>query len=520
MSKVSAETVAKLMTDRKVRVEVTRRDIVLFFSFYFAKYIKYAIAPFQLEILQLLQGERNKTIVITAFRNSAKSTFCSLVLPVWSAVGIHQKKNIILVCQTEQKAEQALINIRRELEVNKTLVSDHGIFYSSSDEWNKRTLVIAKYGVRITALSVSESVRGVKHDEHRPDLIIYDDLEDAQSARTQEGRDKLWQIVTREFIPLGTRDTRHIFIGNLIHPDATMVRLKNLIKNNQMSGIYREYPLVKDGLIMWPGQFPDMKSIEELKRQQPSEIDFLREYMLLMVPDGSQLIYPKDIHRYSEKDLHPRIDFRMYLILIDPAVSGERSSRHDKTGIITLRIFGSGEKMSMYISPNPVNDWLEWPQIINKVKDIINSFGQHSTYKILVEGGSTQKGLTQMFKYQGLNAEEITPHGNDKRTRISMLVPWLTSKILFPVSGTEELEHQLMYFGAERYDDLVDSLTLVSLAMPKIEKGLPSSFHFVRKGNRFIPESSFASKSSSEDWADVEDRQIFKQLKASKKYRR
>ncbi len=468
------------MTDRGIRVQVTRQDISVFFSIYFAKYIKYEIAPFQKEILSLLQDEVYKTIVITAFRNSAKSTFCSLVLPIWSAIGIHKKKNIILVCQTEQKAEQTLINIRRELEANKELVLDHGTFYSGNDEWNKRTLVISKYGARITVVSVSESVRGVRHDEYRPDLIIYDDLEDALSAKTQEGRDKLWQIVTREFMPLGTKETRHIFIGNLVHPDATMVRLKNLIESHQMTGIYREYPLVKDDIIMWTGQFPDLASIEVLKKQQPSETDFLREYMLLLVSDGNQLVFPNDIHRYEEKELLPRADFKTNLILIDPAVSGERSSNHDKTAIISLRIYGFREKQNIYISPNPVNDWLEWPKIIEKVKEIIVSFGSYASYQILVEGGSTQKGLTQMLRYENLNAEEVTPQGNDKRTRISMLVPLLSHKILFPQKGTEELERQLTCFGAERYDDLVDALTLIPLALPEIEKHYSSNIHFTR----------------------------------------
>jgi predicted phage terminase large subunit-like protein len=243
---------------------------------------------------------------------------------------------------------------------------------------------------------------------------------------------------------------------------------------------------------MWPGQFPDMASIEGLKKQQPSEIDFLREYMLLMVPDGNQLIYPKDIQRYEEKDLLPRTDFKTHLILIDPAVSSERNSSHDKTAIISLRIYGSKEKQRIYISPNPINDWLEWPQIIEKVKNTILSFGPYATYKILVEGGSTQKGLTQMLKYENLNAQEVTPHGNDKRTRISMLVQWLSNKILFPQKGTEELERQLTCFGAERYDDLVDALTLIPLALPEMEIHFSSNIRMVRvkgRGNRFRSEN-------------------------------
>lgn len=51
-----------------------------------------------------------------------------------------------------------------------------------------------------------------------------------------------------------------------------------------------------------------------------------------------------------------------------------------------------------------------------------------------------------------------------------MIIPWFANKIMFPTNGTEELEHQLYYFGAERYDDMVDALTLIPLAMPEIEK--------------------------------------------------
>lgn len=476
---ISKDLIQLLMSNRRIRIEATRRDLSLFFSFYFTKYIQYEIAPFQNEIIRLLQDERNKRIVITAFRNSAKSTLCSLVLPIWSIVGLLKNKNILIVSQTDPKAEQLLIDIRRMLISQRLLLDDHGTFYSSNDEWNKRTLVIPKYGARITAVSIGESIRGMRHEESRPDLIIYDDIEDVQSAKTQEGRDKLWEIITREFMPLGTKDTRHVFIGNLVHPDSAMVRLRELIQSGRMSGEYREYPLIKDDAILWPGQFPNMDAIEEFKKGLPSEIDFLREYMLQIIPEGRQLVFPKDIRRYDESELLPRKDFQMYLILIDPAVSGERTSKHDKTSIIVLRVYGSGETMKMYISPNPINDWLEWPQIIEKVQNIITSFGSSATYQILVEGGSTQRGLTQMLLYKGLNAQEVTPQGNDKRTRLSMIVPWFVNKIKFPNGGTEELEHQLYYFGAERYDDMVDALTLIPLAMPEIEKHFSSGIAII-----------------------------------------
>lgn len=476
----------KLFTDRTARIEATQQNLLLFFTFYFNKYITYHIAPFQIEMLQILQDLNHKTIAITAFRGSGKSTLCSLVYVIWAIIGIHQKKNVIIVCQTEDKARQTLINIRRVLESFPVLLNDHGTFYSNSDEWNKRTLVISKYQARITVVSVSESVRGILHDNVRPDLIVYDDIEDRQSAMTQEGRDKVQDILGSEFMPLGTRNTRHVYIGNLVHLDSMMSRLKKRILAGSMSGVYKEYPLVTDeGTINWLGQFPDIEAIETLRKQQISDEYFQQEYQLKIIPVGKQLISPENIRRYYESDLRSRADFQMYLITIDPAVSGDHTLKRDKTGIITWRQYGSGEKVSYYMSPNPINDWLEWPEIIKKVKHIVSSFGSAPRYKILVEGGSTQKGLTQMLKYEGLDAEEVLPNGNDKRTRVAMTVPLLANKLLFPIEGIDELEQQMYYFGVERYDDLVDALTLLTLAMPEIEAHLSSG---VVVSNNFLYE--------------------------------
>jgi predicted phage terminase large subunit-like protein len=508
------KTIARLFNDRKVRIESTKKDILLFFNFYFTKYIKYKTARFQIEILKLLQDSSNKTIVITAFRNSAKSTFCSLVLPIWSIVGVHQKKNVLIVCQTEEKAQQTLINIRKELESNLMLLSDHGTFYSGNDEWNKRTLVISKYGARITIVSVSESVRGVRHEEHRPDLIVYDDIEDVRSAKTQESRDSLWGTITREFIPLGNKDTRNVFIGNLVSLDSTIVRLRDLIERKEMKGVYREYPLIKNDKILWPGMFPNMEAIEEFKKQQPSEIDFLREYMLKIIPDGDRLIFPENIKRYTQKELDVRADFQMYLISIDPAVSGKHAEKNDKTAIIIFKVYGSGKKMKYYIQENPINNRFEWPETLVEVGRIVESLGPYPSYKIIIEGGSTQKGLAQALNYEGFNAIEVTPQGNDKRTRVSMLKNWLSNKIFFPESGTKELETQLFTFGVERYDDLVDALTLVVLAMPKIEKGF-SSCIAVRSTEMYKPVklSKYGDIKRLDDWADKDDESIFRKYK-------
>lgn len=457
----------KIINDRKIRINLAKRDVLWFLRIYLSHYISYSIADFQIEILKLLQNQQNKLISIVAFRGSAKSTFCSLLLPIWSILGIPKKKHVVLVCQTQQKSQQVLYNIRQELE-GSLLTNDFGSFNENVNQWNQYAIEIPKLGAIITAVSIGESIRGIRYKEHRPDLIICDDIEDVQSARVKESRDKLWQFVNGELLPTGDKNTRYIFIGNLVHEDSVMMKLINAIRENKLEGTYRKYPLINsDGNIAWPGKYPSKLEIEKLKRTVISESDYLREYCLTIIPEGDRIIYSEDIKRYVENELAPRTDFQFWIISVDPAVSEEHTA--DKTAIVIGKVYGSGDKFEIYLLPHPINKRMGFPEIINEIKRIIGSLGQCQNYKILVEGGSFQKGLAQELKYEELNAEEINPQGQDKRTRLSIARQWIQNRIFFPRKGTEELETQLYGFGVERYDDLVDALTLIVISMSEIK---------------------------------------------------
>lgn len=509
MNEISETIVNNLFKSKNLRKEILGKDILWFMSFYFTEYLQYQTAPFQKEILKLIQNLDHKFIEIIAFRGSAKSTYCSLVLPIFSVVGKHQKKHIVLVGQTQSKSEQSLLNIRQVWESSELLMKDFGPIRHETDPWNQTSLVFGHYGAKITAVSVERSPRGIIHGRYRPDLIICDDIEDVASAKTMEARDKLWQFINAELVPAGDLNTNFIFIGNLVHEDSSMMRLKTWIEKDKIRGVCKAYPLLNDkSEIAWKDKFPNSKAIDELKRNSPSEIDFLREYLLKILPDGDRVVFPQDIHRYKEEDLIPRADFKFFLVLIDPAVSLKHTA--DNTAIITARVYEKDRKMNIYITPNPINKKLSWPDIIQEVRSMVNTF-ENGNYKILIEGGSSQGGLVQMLQDEGFNAEEVLPQGNDKKTRLSMLRVLLQNKtILFPEVGTEELECQMIFFGTEKYDDLCDALTLISLKKHDLVRNMSSGAEMISVERTLVLPSD-----SYENWADEEDKEIFGSLGGS-----
>ena len=283
--------IKRARNDRLFRIHLTRNSHLWFFLIYFSHYIEYPTAPFQKEIFAITEDEKIETAVIAAFRDSAKSTIVSLSYPIWAILGKQQKKFILLLSQTQNQARQHMANLKIELEANQLLRSDLGPFQMPEDEWRLYSIVLPDYKARITAVSSEQSVRGLRHGHYRPDLIICDDIEDLESVKTQEGRNKIYQWLTGDVIPAGDNNTRLIIVGTILHEDSLIRRLQKKIDRGTFDGIYKEYPITnEENQPLWPGKFPDKKSIRREKRKIISRTAWQREYYFKIISDSNRVV--------------------------------------------------------------------------------------------------------------------------------------------------------------------------------------------------------------------------------------
>jgi len=448
------ELLEKVKISPAMRRELASRDILWFFVLYFPHYIQYEIAPFHKEMLSLLQDESVRFLAIVAFRGSAKSTYCQLVYPLWSILCKRNKHFAVLVNQTQSRAQQALANIKQECELNNLLIEDFGPFTTASSEWSNSTLVFPEYRARITAVSVSESVRGVRHGEFRPDLIVADDIEDVASSRTQDGRDKAWEFLNSELIPAGDRNTKIVMIGNLVHSDSVMMRVKQRVQGEQLDGVFRQFPLERNGLALWSGKYPDKASIDALKKQV-SQVDFQREYMLKIIARDEQIVLPEWIKYW---DTIPS-KISEIVISVDPAFSEKDTAC--KSAIVVGIFVGSGKDSKLYVQPYPFNQRCRQPKLVEEIEKIYAQVRQRGTCKILVEQAGEQLGLIDSLKAQRLPVIGV-PLKGDKYARLSTASLYIkTEAVLFPKQGNDELFNQLVYFGSEQFKDLADAFSLM-----------------------------------------------------------
>lgn len=447
-----------MMRDRLVRISITKESFNFFFHFYYAHYVKYETAEFQKEIIKLLESSTTRSLSLVAFRGSGKSTLVTTAYPIWAILGTQQKKFCVIFCQNKAQAKQHMSNIRVELENNELLKKDLGPFQEVSDEWGSYSLVFKNHGARITVASSEQSIRGIRHGEHRPDLIICDDVEDIQSAKTKEGRLKTQTWLTGEVIPIGDKNTRIIIVGNLLHEDSLLMSIKKKIEKGEMVGDFREYPLVtKDGVINWIGKYKNMDEVQVERNKVGNEISWYREYLLQILSDDEQII-KKEWIRYYDYSLLPKDNYHSYYATgVDLAISQKDSA--DYTAMVTAKVIGRRDGLQVYILPNIVNKRMLTEEIVSSAK-LIQSTTSYKL-KVFVESNGMQSIYVDLFKRENINSEGIRSEA-DKAGRLSAVALLIqTGKVFFPDKGADHLVEQLLGFGKEKHDDMVDALSLL-----------------------------------------------------------
>lgn len=432
---------------------------------YLPHYFTLPKADFHPEMFELLGDPTKQFIGIAGFRGSAKSTFAGTALPIYAALS-GKAKFIILINDTDDVVKLTIANIRTELEENELLINDYGDLIENkvkNTTFNETNIVLAN-GCRIMGRSRGQKIRGLRHRQHRPDLVIIDDPEELQKVQKKEYRDKTEQWIKSDIIP-ATNETkaRLIVIGNVLHTDSIMPRLK---KHSLFT--YRAYPLLdKQGKITWLGKYPDEAA---LKRQEAKvgHTAWLREYLLKVVPPEGQEIKEEWLQYYDQ--LPPSEIINHTGVGIDLAISKNEAA--DYTAMVSGFSAQVGDRPRIYILPQPLNERLSFHETIQQMQSLNMSLQRHSSPEFFVENVGYQKAAIEEAQRRFL---PVTPMraGNDKRARLRSIASFVQDgTVVFPREGCEELIAQLLGFGIEEHDDLVDAFVylLLGLAQQGLEQ--------------------------------------------------
>ena len=206
---------------------------------------RYPLTDADAKIISRLPGSRRG---VAAPRGHAKSTNLTFKGTVHAVLYGYKHYPIILSDSSEQ-SEGFLESIRVELEDNAAIREDFGEL--AGPVWRSNVLV-TKTNIKIEAIGSGKKIRGRKHRNWRPDLIILDDVENDENVRTPEQRRKLRDWFNKAVSKAGDDYTDIVYIGTLLHYDSLLantlrnpayqaIKYKAVIRWSKADALWREW---------------------------------------------------------------------------------------------------------------------------------------------------------------------------------------------------------------------------------------------------------------------------------------
>lgn len=188
--------------------------------------------------------QRGMRIALAAPRGHAKSTLISLAYVLWS-VCYHREAFVVIISDTADQAVGLLGHIRQELEANPRLREDFPDACApagSPGSWRQGEITL-RSGARITALGAEQKIRGRRHGAARPTLIVLDDIENEDLAKSPEKRERRWAWLTGSLLNAGCSTTNIVAAGTLLNVDSILARLVGVSKPDPESGCPADFGL-------------------------------------------------------------------------------------------------------------------------------------------------------------------------------------------------------------------------------------------------------------------------------------
>lgn len=181
---------------------------------YAASYVRASDAPRHERVwawfAALARDVRPRPLVEIWPRGGAKSTTIELATAHVGHKGA--RRFALYVSETQAQADKHLQAIGAVLE--RIGIPRATTSYNTSKGWTQQMLRAAN-GFNVVSFGLDAASRGVKLEEYRPDLIIFDDVDGKHD--TPETKRKKLETITETIIPSGSADAAIVFVQNLVY---------------------------------------------------------------------------------------------------------------------------------------------------------------------------------------------------------------------------------------------------------------------------------------------------------------
>lgn len=228
---------------------------------------------------------------IAAPRGHAKSTNLTFADSIHAAA-YQYKHYILILSDSSDQAEGFLSDIRAEFEDNAALREDFGEL-KGEKVW-KNNVLLTSTNIKIEAIGSGKKIRGRKHRNWRPDLILLDDIENDENVNTPEQRRKLMNWYYKAVSKAGDTYTDIVYIGTLLHYDSLLAKV---LKNPEYDAVKYKGVIAFSSSSLWDDWEKIYTDLTNEMRKEDAQ-DFFEKHKEEML-EGTEVLWEEKLSYYK-----------------------------------------------------------------------------------------------------------------------------------------------------------------------------------------------------------------------------
>jgi hypothetical protein len=488
------DVMRRVLSVPAMRRRVTRDDPLLFALVYLGRHLKggpehdgpVTFAEAHLEWASMAEawtrphdGEVGPRDAIIAPRETGKSTWWFLILPMWGAAHGHVKFAAAFADSATQ-AETHLQSFKGELETNAAIREDFPDLTTPKTRGRGVTaadrvgMYQAASGFVFAARGIDSATLGLKVGEKRPDLMILDDIEPDEARYSSDSMKKRLGTLQDAILPLAM-SARVVLVGTVTMAGSIVHQLsKHALGKGTEEWITAErfrarhhMPILRndDGTerSMWPERW-SLAWMNTVRRTRAFAKNYLND------PKGANGDYwTADDFIIGKLDGVTRV-----LVSVDPAVTSKETS--DDTGLAVVGYSPSEKKVEVRkaygvkLSPEALRR-----HVLKMIEE------DPSIGLVLVEvnqGGDVWRSI-----FHDMPVPVVTRwQGVSKEIRAARALTDYQRKRVVHWEGLTTAEEQMVGFPKAPHDDIVDAVgtgTNFFLHRPKKKRAAGTSASYV-----------------------------------------
>ena len=302
--------------EKRDRIKKLESNYIDWFEYYFPNYAKKKCAWFHKKLANLIIKNKRLRLLAEMFRSAGKSVHIDMGIPLYLYLALGDLKFMLLIGETEPKANTLLSGIQGQLEFNNRIKNDYGEKFQQGS-WADGDFTTSD-GVKFMSLGFGQNPRGAREQAERPDYIVVDDVDSKKHVNNDRMMREAIDFITEDVWGCFDADDdateRFVYANNNFNKNSITNRLKlyfnEVVTNQKSSGetidtLFTVLTVcaVKDTLNFIPEWIEKTSSDYWRKKFNSMPYrSFMREYMHVHIEDGAIFKY-EDIQRKKANHL-------------------------------------------------------------------------------------------------------------------------------------------------------------------------------------------------------------------------